>query len=38
MDGVQFALMVAAFLLILAALGAIADGYEARDARRRNGR
>ena len=38
MDGMHFALLVAGFVLVLAALAAIADDIEARDARRRNGR
>ena len=39
-DGVviEWTLLVAAFVLILAALAALADDLDARDARRRNGR
>lgn len=33
---IEFTLMVAAFVLILAAMAALADDIDARDARRRN--
>jgi hypothetical protein len=38
MDLIHMILGLAGFLVILAAAGAYADGWERRDARRRNGR